>query len=205
MVLRKLSPRIWTYAGQERPAGVPSTDLAIRQIESAAFGDGSHPTTCLCAGALDVLVRTQRPDSVLDVGTGTGILARIARLRKVARVAATDIDPTALAAARQNIALDAPTVAIELKDVLPDHWGPAFDIIVANILEGPLCALAPHLARGLRPGGQLLTSGFTPPQMPAIRYAFVREGLRHHGEAHLDEWVLSTFFRSDEVDAPSAL
>jgi ribosomal protein L11 methyltransferase len=159
----------------------------------AVFGDGSHPTTRLCAGALDLLCRQLRPVAVLDVGTGTGVLARIARARGAELVVGTDIDPVALACAEANAALDESNVRIRCSPEAPDSWGARFDIVVANILEGPLRDLAPALASALRSGGTLLISGFTRPQAPALRVLYERQGLVFAGDAQLDEWALLRF------------
>ncbi len=128
---------------------------------------------------------------MLDVGTGTGVLARIARARGAAFVAATDIDREALASARENSKLD-PTglTPIEITEAAPDSWGARFDLVVANILEGPLSQLAPLLARALSPGGQVLLSGFTRLQVPALEIAFEKHGLRKTSVAYLDDWAL---------------
>jgi len=189
----KLAPRVFLYAaGAEMEAARPSRGdgLWLPQHPSAAFGDGSHPTTRLCARAVDLLCRQRRPASVLDVGTGTGVLARIARAHGASYIVATDIDPVALVAAQANAALDAETVTIEVSDRAPDTWGARFDLVVANILEGPLLSLAPQLHAALAPGGALLLSGFTPAQTPALRATYARAGLAHVVEAHLDGWAL---------------
>lgn len=93
-----------------QPAGVGlqsrSSALGVPPRRRAVFGDGSHPTTRLCAVAVDLLCR-QRPGlAVLDVGTGTGILARIARARGASFVVGTDIDPSAIACAQAHAELD---------------------------------------------------------------------------------------------------
>ncbi|MGZ3687015.1 MAG: 50S ribosomal protein L11 methyltransferase [Bdellovibrionota bacterium] len=169
---------------------LPPDTIALPQFAGEAFGDGSHPTTRLCAGALDLLCRLHRPRSVLDVGTGTGVLARIARARGASFVVGTDIDPSALAAARENIALDRLPGEILISGEMPDFWGPRFDLVVANILEGPLRELAPALSRALVPGGILLLSGFTRLQIPALQTAYSR--LNFISESALEEWALLT-------------
>jgi ribosomal protein L11 methyltransferase len=147
-------------------------DPLLAQLPSTAFGDGSHPTTRLCARAVDYLGRTRSPKRVLDVGTGTGILARIARKHGATFVVGTDIDPRALAAARRNDALDDSPSPILWSNAAPDAWGPVFDLVVANILEAPLHTLAPALLAALAPGGTLLVSGILPTQAPALVLAF---------------------------------
>ncbi len=187
--LRQLAPSVFVYERGDPAPLLADNALALVQTPSAAFGDGSHPTTRLCAGAVDLLCRQRAPRQVLDVGTGTGILARIAKARGAAFVVGTDIDAGALIAARANAALDA-GVEIILSDAAPDAWGPRFDLVVANILDAPLRFLAPALAGALAPGGVLLLSGFTPMQAPGLRHAFTRFNLLNINTATLEGWAL---------------
>ena len=190
-----LAPRMAVYPLGSSPPPLEPGGLALAQLpcpagESRVFGDGSHPTTRLCAGVLDLLCRQRRPQAVLDVGTGTGVLARIARARGAALVVGTDIDPEALACARAHSELDRHRLPIHFGAEAPDHWGPRFDLVVANILEAPLRALAESMSRALAPAGVLLLSGFTRPQAPTLRVLFEKSGLRVAGESHLEEWAL---------------
>ncbi len=105
----------------------------------------------------------------------------------------TDIDRDALASGTTNSALDAHAVAIAFSADPPDHWGARFDLIVANILEGPLRELAAALGRALAPYGVLAISGFTRAQGPALRVHFERAGVHLVGESHFDEWALLVF------------
>ena len=161
----------------------------------AVFGDGSHPTTRLCAAAVDLLCRQRQPDAVLDVGTGTGLLARIARARGARFIVGTDIDPAALSSAEAHSTLDPRAVRIHFGAEAPDHWGARFDLVVANILEAPLRALAPALSRALRPEGILLLGGFTRLQLPALRVVYESLGLSYLRHSDLEEWTLLTFAR----------
>jgi ribosomal protein L11 methyltransferase len=166
----------------------------------SVFGDGSHPTTRLCAGAVANLCDQNPPQAVLDVGTGTGLLARIARALGATFVVGTDVDPVALSSAAANVALDAGSrVGILLSDAAPDAWGPRFDLVVANILESPLETLAPAIAAALRPGGLLLLSGFTRAQAPRLRVRYELQGLLCVREAVLDGWVLLMLVRPGAV------
>jgi ribosomal protein L11 methyltransferase len=195
-LVRRLSPRLLVYAASAEPPAVSDGGLALPQLDSAAFGDGTHPTTQLCARTVDLLCRQRGSPAVLDVGTGSGILARIARARGARLVVATDIHPIALRSAEANAQLDAHALDILVTSVAPDSWGPRFDLVVANILEAPLLELAPVLARALAPGADLLLSGFTPMQAPALRVAFTALGLTCHSESTLDGWVLLQLRRS---------
>ncbi|MFL6606259.1 MAG: 50S ribosomal protein L11 methyltransferase [Steroidobacteraceae bacterium] len=198
----KLAPGITLYRfGSPAPPLQPGSAgglLALPQLPrnvtgATVFGDGSHPTTRLCAGALDFLCRQRHPTAVLDVGTGTGVLARIARARGAQFIVGTDIDPLALRCAEAHAALDTHPVAIQFSREAPDNWGKRFDLIVANILEQPLRNLAVQLSRALLPEGLLLLSGFTRPQTPALRVIYTTAGVAFVRESHLDEWSLLMF------------
>jgi len=140
-----------------------------------------------------VLCRQRQPEAVLDVGTGTGLLARIARARGATFVVGTDIDPIALSSAKAHSVLDMHPTEIHVSEEAPDHWGAHFDLVVANILEAPLRHLAPALSGAVRPGGVVLLSGFTRPQTPALRVRYESAGLTLVSESHLDEWALLMF------------
>ena len=195
-----IAPRVSVYPFGSPPPSMEQGWLSLPQLPPSAavgvFGDGSHPTTRLCAGVVDLLCRQRQPQAVLDVGTGTGVLARIARARGAAFVAATDIDATALAVAGANSSLDAQPVEIHVGAETPDYWGAHFNLVVANILEEPLRQLAPALVRALLPGGVLLLSGFMQPQAPALRVLYENAGLAFVREAHLEEWALLMFERA---------
>jgi ribosomal protein L11 methyltransferase len=198
--LQEVAPQVTLYLAGSPPPPVRPGAIALAQLaplagQPAVFGDGSHPTTRLCAAALDLLCRRRPAAAVLDVGTGTGLLARIARARAARRVAGTDIDPTALECARANAALDAHPLGIHFGAEAPGHWGACFDLVVSNILEAPLRELAPALARALAPGGILLLCGFTRLQVPAVRVAYEQAGLSCSGCSRLDEWALLKLVR----------
>jgi ribosomal protein L11 methyltransferase len=197
-----LAPGITVYPADAAKPSLQPGGLALAQLPqnkacAAVFGDGSHPTTRLCAGALDQLCRHRQPRAVLDVGTGTGVLARIARARGATFVAATDIDSGAVSCARAHADLDAHPLEIQFSQGAPDHWGMRFDLVVANILEEALRQLAPSLIRALLPGGVLLLSGFTRPQAPALRTVYEGAGLTFVRDSRLEEWVLLMFARAD--------
>ena len=196
--VQNLAPRVIVYPFGSVPPVLAEGWLALAQLAPqpsgpTVFGDGSHATTRLCAAAVDLLCRQRQPHAVLDVGTGTGVLARIARARGVRTVVGTDIDPDALSSARANSNLDAHPVQIHFGPEAPDQLGKNFDLVVANILEAPLRSLAPALCRALRPGGLLLVSGFTRPQVPALRVLYESLRLTLSRESTLEEWVLLTF------------
>ena len=180
------------------PNETPAGSILLPQNPGETFGDGTHPTTRLSARAVDYWCRIYKPRSFLDVGTGTGVLARLARAHGVPFVAATDIDPIALRAAQENALLDRSPVPITIVDAAPDFWGARFDLVIANILEATLCDLAPALIAALGPGGTLMISGFTPLQLPALKTVYTGRGVTFEQEARLDEWALLRFRRVSE-------
>jgi ribosomal protein L11 methyltransferase len=195
----RLSPLVYLYENGSASPHLSENAIGLSYLPSAAFGDGTHPTTRLCAGAVDLFCRLYRPRSVLDVGTGTGVLARIARARSAQFLVATDIDPIALTSAQSNIDLDSSNTETLLSDQNPDHWGPRFNLVIANILEGPLRLLASSLSAALAPGGTLFLSGFTPLQIPSLKIPFHDSGLTLESQSVLDGWALLQFKKPDPV------
>lgn len=135
-----------------------------------AFGTGTHPTTALCLEWLD----SQKLDncSVLDFGCGSGILAIAALLLGAPQAAGTDIDPQALEASRDNASrngIDPARFPVYLPADLPQQ--PA-DVVVANILAGPLVSLAPQITALVKSGGRLALSGILAEQAEEVRAAY---------------------------------
>jgi ribosomal protein L11 methyltransferase len=134
-----------------------------------AFGTGAHPTTRLCLEWLRAYVTAG--DRVLDYGCGSGILAIAAAKLGASRVTGTDVDPQALVASAGNARAN----GVFATFVAPDGIGPeAFDVVVANILAGPLVLLAPLLAARTRPGGRIALAGILDAQAAAVADAYAR-------------------------------
>ena len=155
-----------------------------------AFGTGTHPTTSLCLAALSDLITARPGASVLDVGTGSGLLAIAARKLGAGRVAANDEDPVAVRVAGENAERNG--AALELTVDPVEAIAGTFDVVVANILANVLVALAPALAAKLAPGGVLLLSGILGPQEDEVRRAHVAQGLAPlpEGDRRQGEWSL---------------
>ena len=167
-------------------------------IEAAmAFGTGHHGTTLGCLLALDsMLGRGAAPASVLDLGCGTAVLAMAAaRTLPRARVLATDIDPVAVEVAAANLAANdlAGRVELRVADGTDDPsiaGGAPWDLILANILKGPLIALAPGIADVLAPGGRLILSGLLREQAAEVAAAYEARGLAVRGREEHGDWTV---------------
>jgi ribosomal protein L11 methyltransferase len=155
-----------------------------------AFGTGTHPTTALCLAALSDLLAEHPGAAVLDVGTGSGLLAIAAAKLGAGRVVATDVDPVALEVAGENARRNG--VSPELTGLQPERLEGAFDVVVANILANTLVELAPAVAGKVAPGGAVLLAGILGPQEEEVRSAYRRAGLLPStGEDRRDgEWSL---------------
>lgn len=157
---------------------------------SQAFGTGQHATTAGCLAMLDRMEeRGERPARIVDVGTGTGLLAFAAlRLWSDAMVIASDIDPVCESVLRENAKLNnvpLGDVASELSVVTApglDHpmlrKGAPYDLLIANILARPLIDLAPEFAPHVAPGGSVLLAGLLEAQEAAVLDAYNRVGIR---------------------------
>jgi ribosomal protein L11 methyltransferase len=141
-----------------------------------AFGTGQHPTTRLCLAALEGRVRPGA--RVLDVGTGSGILAIGAALLGAEAPVALDVDPRAVATAEANAALSGVALtpfAGTLPELLATRSGP-FDVVLANLLAGLVIELARDLAAAAAPGGTLIASGILCDQVADVAGALVAAG-----------------------------
>ena len=167
----------------------PPGTIAFEIDAGLAFGTGQHATTGGCLEALDRLEREGRCfANVADIGTGTGLLAFAAlTLWPGAKCIATDIDPIAIDVARDNAAInhvplghDAGRLLLAVADGMDSSLLAArapFDLIIANILAGPLIALAPHFAKALAPGGMVILAGLLAGQADSVLSAHESQGL----------------------------
>ncbi|MGF1550384.1 MAG: 50S ribosomal protein L11 methyltransferase [Sphingomonadaceae bacterium] len=178
--------RFFVHLPQHRERA-PADRIALEIDASRAFGTGHHETTSGCLAALDRLKRRGFiARDILDLGTGTGLLAFAALgLWPTARVLASDLDPVAIEVARANAAANGIRLGrgpgrleLALADGL-DHCRLAarapFDLVIANILAGPLIGLAPDIANALAPGARLVLAGLLDGQESDVLAAYRRE------------------------------
>ncbi len=199
------------HRGQAPPGAV-----AFEIEAGLAFGTGHHETTAGCLIALDRLKREGASfANIADIGTGTGLLAFAAlRLWPAARAIASDIDPVAIAVAAaaapiNRIRLGRARGQLELAVAAGlDHprlrARAPYDLILANILAGPLVALAPALAEALAPGGRLILAGLLDHQAERVAAAYRRHGLMPTARLDRGEWPTLVLRKRRKVSAGGA-
>lgn len=172
---RRLAVRGTHMVGPKLPGRITLTVDA-----GVAFGSGEHGSTRGCLLALE-LVAHRRPRRILDLGTGSGILAMAAAALLRRPVLATDIDPWSVRVTRENAAQNGLSLLVRAK--LANGWrDPAvrglYDLVFANILARPLCGMAKDLARHLASGGTAILAGLLANQVRWVLAAHRRQGLR---------------------------
>jgi ribosomal protein L11 methyltransferase len=155
-----------------------------------AFGTGLHPSTRLGVLALEQTLQTG--DRVLDVGTGSGILAIAAAKLGAASVDAVDIEPVAVRSTRENAERNgvASQITADVGSVGPDQpFTGSYDLVLANIIARILIDLSADLARAVAPGGTLILSGIISMREPAVRRTFDGLGLEFDRQIQIDDWL----------------
>ena len=186
----RLSPRILVVPGWQEPPERPPGDRILRMDPGQAFGTGTHPTTRACATFLDELLHRSPGLSVLDVGTGTGVLAIAGLLLGASRAAGVDTDPLSVEAARDNAAANgvSDALAVGLGSVEASPEGP-WDVVIGNLLAPLLIELAPALVARAAPQGSLLAAGILCDQAGQVIGAFAAAGATVVERRDSGEWV----------------
>ena len=179
--------------GQHDRERVAPNKIGIEIEAALAFGTGHHGTTRGCLLLLDHVLKAWRPRRVLDLGTGTGVLAIAAAKALHEKVLASDIDPPSVQVARENAGLN---VAGHLVRPIratgfsaPQFASAApFDLVLANILANPLRQLATPMARHLAPSAHVILSGLLTPQAPGVIAAYRARGLVPVRHLRIEGW-----------------
>ncbi|OKL38155.1 50S ribosomal protein L11 methyltransferase [Domibacillus mangrovi] len=166
-----------------------STDELIIELDPGmAFGTGTHPTTVMCLQALERFVKSE--DHVVDVGTGSGVLAIGAALLGAKRVTALDLDEVAVSAARQNVALNKVEQVISVsKNNLIDGLDDKADVVVANILAEVIISFVKDVESIMRPGGTFIASGIIGQKKEDVKQAMAGAGLIIEETVVMEDWV----------------
>ena len=185
--------RVIVHGAHDR-ARIRPNDISIEIEAALAFGTGHHGTTRGCLLALDDLAKRRRPARVLDLGTGSGVLAIAAAKMLGARVTASDIDRVAVEAARGNARLNHTGAAIAFARAAGINSrtvaaAKPYDLIFANILLGPLLRLAVPLSRLAAPSARIVLSGLLPGHANAVLAIYRAQGLMLERRFPLEGWV----------------
>jgi len=179
--------------GQHDRARLAPNKLGIEIEAALAFGTGHHGTTRGCLLLLDHVLKAWRPRRVLDLGTGTGVLAIAAAKALHAKILASDIDPVSVKVAQENARLN---MSGNLVQAIPATGfsapqfakeGP-FDLVLANILANPLRQLATPMARHLAPSALVILSGLLTPQAASVIAAYRARGLVPVRHLRIEGW-----------------
>lgn len=178
----RVSAALWIVPSWHEPPDPAA--IAVRLDPGLAFGTGSHASTRLILQRLAGCLR--RGDRVLDYGCGSGILAIVAAKLGAREIAAVDIDPQAL----ETTAANASANGVSLSVALPEQLAAGtYDVVLANILAGPLIALEAQLAARVRAGGRILLSGILHAQAADVAAAYARDFEISEGAAE-EGWAL---------------
>lgn len=175
------------------PAG---NDIVVDIDPGMAFGTGQHSSTRMCIAAIeDLLIRdgSRGERTVLDVGTGTGILAICAAKIGVRSVTGIDIDPKAVEIAGRNIVINGVEDRVEIINRDIALCKGSFDLIVANLISGLLIQLHEHLLSLTKPGGYIIASGLTEHDAKDVEKIFCNADVTLHDTQAEKEWVCYTF------------
>lgn len=163
-------------------------DVVIQLDPGMAFGTGLHPTTQMCLEALEKL--TQPGVQVLDLGTGSGILAIAAAKLGAVRVLAVDNDPVAIKAARENVRLNHVQEIVSVVQGSLGDVGDSYDLVTINILARVIVEMAEKgLAVRVRPRGKVIAAGIIVDQEPEVVAAMEREGLTLTERRQDGDWI----------------
>ncbi len=180
--------------GSHDRARVPMNRIGIEIEAALAFGTGHHGTTRGCLVLLDEVLKVKRPQRILDLGTGTGVLAIAAARALKQHILASDIDRRSAIVARENAQLNRAGALVRAICApgfgAPDfsREGP-FDLVMANILANPLKRLAKPMAAHLAPRATVILSGLLPPHANGVISAYRACGLTLQKKIELDGWV----------------
>lgn len=179
--------------GSHDRARVRANQAGIEIEAALAFGTGHHGTTRGCLMLLSDVLRMTKPQSVLDLGTGTGVLAIAAAKALRRTILASDIDPRAVAVARDNARLNGVGDLVEAVCAVglsaPAFKARApFDLVLANILANPLRRLAPQVAAHLAPQALVILSGILPDQLRSVVASYRGQGLALVKDIELEGW-----------------
>jgi len=192
---QKLTQLFYLKPAWDKETQVPHGMIPIIMDPGQAFGTGLHPSTRMCVHMLEHSVRVYRlPEKlkIIDVGTGTGILAMVACHLGVGSVSAIDNDEDAVITAKENLELNGCS-QVNISDKPLSEFNQKFDIIVSNILLETHRLLAPEYARLLSDGGELILSGLLAYQKRELESFLLPLGFVSMGACNFQEWAAYSY------------
>jgi len=173
----------------------PEGDQIVLTLDPGlAFGTGHHPTTYMCLEQLER--RVQDGMRVLDLGTGSGLLAQAALLLGASWVLAVDTEADSIRASRRNLKEAGLAKRVKIiRGSIPQPLGVDMDIVVANISAKVLIALSEHITASMKPGGILVASGVLEERGDEVKEAFVAAGLTEVEIQHSEDWLALVYQR----------
>ena len=178
------------------PASMQSSGGAVRIADGPAFGTGLHATTALCLEAIEDLLDESVPARMLDVGTGSGILALAALRRGVQRAVGLDMDPVAVLAAADNARLNGLAGRLSIVRGGPHCVRGSWPLVVANIRAAELMAMASALVRRVASRGHLVLSGIPGAVADEVERTYRRLGMTQASRSARDGWSALTLYPS---------
>ncbi|NQD66360.1 50S ribosomal protein L11 methyltransferase [Bacillus haikouensis] len=184
----KISDKFTIVPTWEDYTPVHSDELIIELDPGMAFGTGTHPTTVMCIQAIERIVKPD--DSVIDVGTGSGVLSIAAAMLAAAEVKAYDLDEVAVRSARLNVKLNKVQnrVTVNQNNLLNGITGQA-DVIVANILAEIILRFTEDAFELVKPGGSFITSGIIQPKKEQVKESLEAAGFLIEEVMVMEDWV----------------
>jgi ribosomal protein L11 methyltransferase len=180
----RFGERLWIVPSWHQPPH--STAVNLMLDPGMAFGTGTHPTTALCLQWLDA--HPPLNQTVIDYGCGSGVLALAAKKLGAKHVSGTDIDPQAIRASRDNAERNQADIAFDLVADFEARQPDRADLVIANILAGPLKSLLPNFSVLLQPSATLVLSGLLTTQADDLIEHYVKQGFVCQAHRTLEDW-----------------
>nr|WP_272893601.1 50S ribosomal protein L11 methyltransferase [Heyndrickxia oleronia] len=184
----KISEKFTIVPTWEEYEPVSSDELIIELDPGMAFGTGTHPTTVMCIQALERTVK--EADSVIDVGTGSGVLSIAAAMLGAGKVTALDLDEVAVQSARLNVKLNKvqSVVTVSKNDLLQGMDGQV-DVVVSNILAEVIMSFTDDVAKAVKMGGYFIASGIIQQKKDQVKDAMIASGFTIEETIIMEDWV----------------
>jgi ribosomal protein L11 methyltransferase len=185
--------RVILTPSEQHPA-LEASDIAVRLKPGASFGTGQHPTTRLAVQGIETamemgVIRNDNPSRMLDIGTGSGVLAITALRLGIHQAVGTDVDPCAIAEAEENARINGLSERFKVLDVPAEEIGCQFDMIAANLRYPTLAQLCPYIASHVRENGAAVLSGIREEESEKLKYLYAERRVECRWEKCEKNWA----------------